>query len=43
MKKQVLILDYESGNVKSVFNICKYVEKDTLISNNIEDIKNCSH
>ena len=43
MKKQVLILDYGSGNVKSVFNICKYVEKDTLISNNIEDIKNCSH
>lgn len=43
MKKQVLILDYGSGNVKSVFNICKYVEEDTLISNNIEDIKKCSH
>ena len=43
MKKQVLILDYGSGNVKSVFNICKYIEEDTLISNNIEDIKKCSH
>ena len=43
MKRQILILDYGSGNVKSVFNICKYVEEDTLISNNIEDIKKCSH
>ncbi len=43
MKRQILILDYGSGNVKSVFNICKYIENNTLISNDIENIKNCSH
>lgn len=43
MKRQILILDYGSGNVKSVFNICKYIENNTLISNSIEDIKKCSH
>ena len=43
MKRQILILDYGSGNVKSVLNICKYIEDNSLISNNIEDIKNSSH
>lgn len=43
MKRQILILDYGSGNVKSVFNICKYIEDNTLISNDIKNIKNCSH
>lgn len=43
MKKLVLILDYGSGNVKSVLNICKYLDDNSLISNNIEDIKNSSH
>jgi imidazoleglycerol phosphate synthase glutamine amidotransferase subunit HisH len=43
MKKKILILNYGSGNVKSVLNICKYIEDDTLVSNDIEDIKKCSH
>lgn len=43
MNSKILILDYGSGNVKSVLNICKYIEEKTSISNNIEDIKNCSH
>lgn len=43
MKRQILILDYGSGNVKSVLNICKYIEDNSKISNNIEDIKNSSH
>ena len=43
MKRQILILDYGSGNVKSVLNICKYIEDNTLVSNDIEDIKKCSH
>ena len=43
MKRQILILDYGSGNVKSVLNISKYIEDNTIISNDIENIKNCSH
>ena len=43
MKRQILILDYGSGNVKSVFNICKYIDDNTVISNDIENIKKCSH
>ena len=43
MKKQLLILDYGSGNVKSVLNICKYLDDSSLISNNKKDIKNSSH
>ena len=43
MKRQILILDYGSGNVKSVLNICKYLEENTIISNDIENIKKCSH
>ena len=43
MKRQILILDYGSGNVKSVLNICKYIQDNTLISNDIENIKKCSH
>jgi len=43
MKRQIIILDYGSGNVKSVLNICKYIKDNSKISNNIEDIKNSSH
>ena len=43
MKKILLILDYGSGNVKSVLNICKYLDDSSLISNNKKDIKNSSH
>lgn len=43
MKRQILILDYGSGNVKSVLNICKYLEENTIISNDIDNIKKCSH
>jgi imidazole glycerol-phosphate synthase subunit HisH len=43
MKRQILILDYGSGNVKSVLNICKYIEDNTIISNDVENIKKCSH
>ena len=43
MKRLILILDYGSGNVKSVLNICKYLDENTLISNDVENIKKCSH
>ena len=43
MTKKILILDYGSGNVQSVFNICNFLEKNTIISNDINDIKNCTH
>ena len=42
-KKLVCILDYGSGNVKSVFNIIEFLGYDVKISNKIEDIKNCTH
>jgi imidazole glycerol-phosphate synthase subunit HisH len=43
MKKKILILDYGAGNVRSVLNICKYIDDNTLISNNIEDINKSTH
>ena len=43
MKKNILILDYGSGNVKSVFNICKFIHNNTIVSNDVEDIKKSSH
>lgn len=42
-RKKILILDYGSGNVKSVFNISKYIEEDVIISNKIEEIKKSTH
>ena len=42
-KKLVCILDYGSGNVKSVFNIIQFLGYNVKISNAIEDIKNCTH
>lgn len=43
MKKvNVCILDYGSGNVKSVFNIISQIQ-NTTVSNNEKDIKKASH
>ena len=43
MKSKIIILDYGAGNVKSVFNICKYIEDKTIVSNDAKDLKECSH
>lgn len=43
MKNFVCILDYGSGNVKSVFNIFKKLLDDVVISNKVEDIKKSTH
>lgn len=40
---KVCILDYGSGNVKSVFNMISTLTDDVTISNNTSDIKNASH
>lgn len=42
-KKLVCILDYGSGNVKSVFNILKKLLDNVIISNKTNDIKNATH
>ena len=39
----VCILDYGSGNVKSVFNLIEYLGYNVKISNNHDDIENSSH
>tara|TARA_B100000519_G_scaffold191899_1_gene192777 strand:+ start:5517 stop:6167 length:651 start_codon:yes stop_codon:yes gene_type:complete len=39
----VCILDYGSGNVKSVFNLISFLNYNVKISNEIEDIKSSSH
>ncbi len=39
----VCILDYGSGNVKSVFNLLKYLNIKSIISNNPEKIKKSTH
>ena len=43
MNKQVCILDYGSGNVKSVENLVKFLGFDVKISNNEADILEASH
>lgn len=40
---KVCILDYGSGNTKSVFNLFNAVSPDVIISNRIEDIQVASH
>ena len=41
--KSVCILDYESGNVGSVFNVLNFLGYTVKVSNLADDIKNCSH
>ena len=39
----VCILDYGSGNVKSVFNLISFLGYNIKVSNEIEDIKSSTH
>lgn len=41
--KFICILDYGSGNVRSVYNVIKYLGYNAVISNTKESILNCSH
>ena len=41
--KSVCLLDYGSGNVKSVYNILDFLGYNVKISNSSEDIKNSTH
>jgi glutamine amidotransferase len=41
--KKICILDYGSGNVKSVYNILRFLNFNVKISNNKFDIKDSSH
>ena len=41
--KKIIILDYGAGNVKSVYNISRYIGNEVLISNTIKDIQSSSH
>ena len=41
--KLVCILDYGSGNVKSVFNLVSFLGYNVIISNKINDIKSATH
>jgi len=43
MRKNICILDYGSGNVKSVFNLISFLGYNVKVSNEIEDIKSASH
>jgi glutamine amidotransferase len=40
---KVCILDYGSGNVKSVFNLIRSITNDVLISNNNSDLYEATH
>jgi glutamine amidotransferase len=42
-KKSICVLNYGSGNVKSVFNALQFLDYEVKISNEPDDIKNCSH
>ena len=41
--KKICILNYGSGNVKSVFNLANYLGYDTVISNKKDDITEATH
>tara|TARA_B110000003_G_C16641072_1_gene530218 strand:+ start:114 stop:734 length:621 start_codon:yes stop_codon:yes gene_type:complete len=41
--KSVCLLDYGSGNVKSVYNILNFLGYNVIISNKSTDIINCTH
>ena len=43
MEKKICILDYGSGNTRSVFNIINSISKNVVISNEEEDINNATH
>ena len=43
MEKNICILDYGSGNTRSVFNVIKSISKNVVISNAEEDINNSTH
>ena len=40
---KVCILDYGSGNVKSVFNMANYLKVEAVVSNDPDQIKNSTH
>jgi len=40
---KVCILNYGSGNVKSVYNMVSYLKYDVVVSNKADDIKRASH
>jgi glutamine amidotransferase len=40
---KVCILDYGSGNVKSVFNILQFLNLNPVVSNRATDIANATH
>lgn len=42
-KRNVCILDYGSGNVRSVFNMFQGLHDAVKISNDLDDIRNASH
>ena len=41
--KNVCVLDYGSGNVKSVFNLFSAIAEHVVISNNSEEIRKATH
>jgi len=43
MKEKVCIVDYGSGNQKSLFNLISYMNFDVIISCEFNDIKNSTH
>lgn len=43
MSKKVCILNYGSGNIKSVFNMLNLFDCEVVISNNTESIRNATH
>ena len=42
-KNSIVILDYGSGNLKSVMNICEYLGYNVKISKNLSEIESSSH
>ena len=43
MKNKICVLNYESGNVGSVFNMLQFMGYESIISNDENEIKNSTH
>ena len=43
VKTKICILDYGSGNIRSVYNVIRHLQFDVVVSNNAKEIKNSSH
>ena len=43
MRSKIGVINYESGNTKSIVNALEYLECNYILSSRQEDLEDCSH